>query len=158
LFKIKYAPFPSQKEVFEDDSTKFLLHSAGLSAGKTYNMCMKVLKMSYLNRQGSCGILVPAYSDFSRDVYPTMMKISDNNNLGLQFNRQEKTFRTRWTGYPIYVFTAEKPISGPNLVGGVVNEFSLVPYERIKEFLRRMRVQCKHPQMVLTGTPEDRHG
>jgi hypothetical protein len=156
--KVKYTPLPSQKPVFEDETSRVITHSAGLGSGKSYNLVMKLLKLSGINKNISGGLLCPAYSDFTRDMRPTIEEICDKNRIKFRFNKNEKSYFFPWSKAPMYVFTAEKPIAGPNLGWGGVNEFSLIEYDRIKEFMRRIRVPCKCLQVNMVGTPEDRHG
>jgi hypothetical protein len=155
---------PKQDELFADVSTETLLYSAGLGSGKTHYLCRKALKLSALNRGHPGGFLVPAYTDFSRDVKPEMEKILEEM-LGLQknkhwwFHETKKEYSFAWNKKPLYIFTGEKPIAGPNLAYCLINEFSLIPYVRIQEMLRRVRVkEAPYRQKNLAGTPEDVHG
>ena len=80
-------------------------------------------------------------------------------NTHYWFHETHKEFRFVWNKRPLYILTAEKPIAGPNLAYCLINEFSLVPWVRINEMIRRVRVkEAKYKQKCLAGTPEDIHG
>lgn len=160
--KINYDPLPSQKPVFDDDSTEIIMHSAGLGSGKSYNLCMKLLKLSRLNKGHSGGLLCPSYAMFKKDIYPTFQDIFESSGIPRgkywDYNSQDKTYSFIWTNKPLYIFTAENEIAGPNLGYGGINEYSLCPWERVNQFLRRVRTDSPFKQKILAGTPEDRHG
>lgn len=159
---INYTPLPTQKIVFDDDVTETILHSAGLGSGKSYNLCMKMIKLSRLNKGHAGGLLCPSYAMFKKDIYPTFQDIFENSGIPRgkiwEYNAQDKTYSFIWNPKPLYIFTAENEIAGPNLGYGGVNEFSLCPWERINQFIRRIRTESPFKQKVLAGTPEDRHG
>lgn len=159
---IKYSPLPSQKPVFEDDTTETILHSAGLGSGKSYNLCMKMLKLSRLNIGHSGGLLCPSYAMFKKDIYPTFTDIFEKSGFTRKkhwdYNSQDKAYSFIWNKKPLYIFTAENEIAGPNLGYGGVNEFSLCPWDRINQFLRRIRTDSPFKQKILAGTPEDKFG
>ncbi|MDH3324135.1 MAG: hypothetical protein OEL89_00690 [Candidatus Peregrinibacteria bacterium] len=157
--KLFYKPLPTQAKVFHDDLTEVIIQSQGLGAGKTYNLCMKMLKLSQQNRNIAGGLLAPTYRDFKRDILPTMDDILTDNKIKYKFHKTDHTFNFSWSKKPIYVFSGEKPIAGPNLGFCGINEFSLISFDRINEMLRRVRVKdAKNPQKILVGTPEDIHG
>lgn len=160
--KIKYVPLPAQRPVFYDDATETILHSAGLGSGKSYNLCMKLLKLSKLNTGHAGGLLCPSYAMFKKDIYPTFQDIFENSGIKRKvhwdYNAQDKAYKFIWNKKPLYVFTAENEIAGPNLGYGGVNEFSLCQWERINQFLRRIRTQAPFKQKILAGTPEDKFG
>jgi hypothetical protein len=158
-YKVKYDKLPTQAKVFDDDTTKTIIQSMGLGGGKTYNLCMKAIKLSMINKGVAGGILAPTYRDFKRDILPTMEDILDEHRIPFKYHRTEQWFKFPWNKKPIYVFSAEKPIAGPNLGYCLINEFSLIQYVRINEMMRRVRVKnCPSPQKILVGTPEDVHG
>lgn len=160
--KIKYTPLPSQKPVFDDDSTETILHSAGLGSGKSYNLCMKLLKLSKLNKGHAGGLLCPSYAMFKKDIYPTFQDIFEKSGISRgkiwEYNAQDKAYTFIWNNKPLYIFTAENEIAGPNLGYGGVNEFSLCPWDRINQFIRRIRTDAPFKQKILAGTPEDKFG
>jgi len=157
-----------KKEWFWDlhvfGSNNYLAHGMyHHNSGKTYYLCRKALKLSILNRGHAGGFLVPAFSDFRRDVLPTFESIFEAvgmiKNTHYWFHETHKEFRFVWNKRPLYILTAEKPIAGPNLAYCLINEFSLVPWVRINEMIRRVRVkEAKYKQKCLAGTPEDIHG
>jgi hypothetical protein len=159
--KIKYNPLPAQKEVFEDDVTETILHSGGLGSGKSYNLCMKLLRLSAKNKGHAGGLLCPDYKSFKKDIYPTFQDIFEENKLvkgkHWDFNQTDKIYSFSWNSKPIYVFTAENEIAGPNLGYGGINEFSLCQGERVNQFLRRIRTKAPYKQKILAGTPEDKY-
>lgn len=157
--KIKFEKLPTQELVFNNDISTTIMQSMGLGGGKTYGLAMKLLKLSYLNKNVPGGVLSPSYPDFKRDVLPEFEGILEKNKIKYQFHKTEKWFKFPWSTAPLYSFTAEKPIAGPNLGYCGINEFSLMPWERVNEMLRRVRVRlapCR--QRILVGTPEDVHG
>ncbi len=157
--KIRYKPLPTQAKIFNDDCTNILMQSSGLGAGKTYNLCMKLLKLSYLNAPYAGGVLAPSFPELKKDIIPTFENILDSNFIKYRYHKSEKWFQFPWSRGKLYCFSAEKQIAGPNLAYCGVNEFSLIPFVRINEMLRRVRVKdAKNPQRVLVGTPEDVHG
>lgn len=154
----------TQSKVYYDDIHETVLMAAGLGSGKTHGLCRKALKLSAINRNCSGGILAPDFPSYKKDIEPELFSIIEDKlqmreGKHFKYNRSDKTWRFCWNKNPIYIFTAEKPIAGPNLGWGLVNEFSLVPYDRLKEFLRRVRIKnVRVKQKGLYGTPEDVHG
>ncbi len=120
-------------------------------------LCMKALKLSFINKHCAGGLLCPSYPDFKKDVYPTLLQILFENKIRYEYHKTDKTFMFPWSRAPLYIFTAEKPIAGPNLAYCLINEYSLMPFDRISEMMRRVRVKsAKCRQRVLAGTPEDK--
>lgn len=138
------------------------MHSAGLGSGKSYNLCMKLLKLSQLNSGHAGGLLCPSYAMFKKDIYPTFQDIFEvsglTRKLHWDYNAQDKVYKFIWNPKPLYIFTAENEIAGPNLGYGGINEFSLCPWERVNQFLRRIRTDAPFKQKILAGTPEDKFG
>lgn len=154
---------PTQEVLFEDVTTDTLMLSAGLGSGKTYALCRKALKLSALNKGFAGAILVPTYSDFRRDVKPEMEKILHDMGLTKKkhwnFHNTHKEYSFVWNESPLYILTGENEIAGPNLAYIMINEFSSIKYERIKEALRRVRVKdAPYKQKNLVGTPQDIYG
>lgn len=170
VLKIKYNPLPTQQLVFDDDKTTTILHSSGLSGGKTYNLVMKAIKLSRLNKFHHGGLLAPSYADFKRDVLPTFEEIFENNNIrraqkinelnSWYYNGQDHYFRFPWMApnRKLFVFTGEKSIKGPNLGYCLVNEFTSIKFEILKQMLARVRVDAPFKQRILSGTLEDEFG
>ena len=162
-YRLDFNKLPTQAKVYDDDTTKIIVQSMGLGGGKTYNLCMKALKLSYLNRNiAAGGILAPSMPDFKRDILPTFEEILESRNIPYIYRdsgKKGRYFQFPWTNKPLYIFTAEKPVAGPNLGYCLINEFSLIRYVRINEMMRRVRVKnCPAMQKILVGTPEDTHG
>jgi len=163
VYDLNFEKLPTQAKVYDDDTTKIIVQSMGLGGGKTYNLCMKALKLSYLNRNiAAGGVLAPSMPDFKRDILPTFEEILDSRGIPYTYRdsgKKGRYFQFPWTNKPLYIFTAEKPIAGPNLGYCLINEFSLIRYVRINEMMRRVRVKnCPAMQRILVGTPEDIHG
>lgn len=157
--KVKFNPLPAQKEVFEDDITKTMLFSGGLGSGKTYVAVMKAIRLSNINKNVAGGFLCPDMKMFEKDVLPTFRDILDRHKVKYRYHQTKHYFLFPWNKKPLYIFTGEKEIAGPNLGYCLINEYSLIRYERIKEMLRRVRVKhAKCPQKLLVGTPEDKFG
>lgn len=159
--KINYTPLPTQKAVFEDDITETIMHSAGLGSGKSYNLCMKLLKLSRLNKGHAGGLLCPSYAMFKKDIYPTFQDIFEQSGIPKgkiwDYNAQDKIYKFIWNPKPLYIFTAENEIAGPNLGYGGINEFSLCPWDRVNQFIRRIRTDSPFKQKILAGTPENKY-
>jgi hypothetical protein len=123
---------------------------------------MKLIKLSKLNKGHAGGLLCPSYAMFKKDIYPTFQDIFENSGIPKgkiwNYNAQDKTYQFIWNNKPLYIFTAENEIAGPNLGYGGVNEFSLCPWDRINQFIRRIRTDSPFKQKVLAGTPEDKFG
>lgn len=160
--KIRYTPLPSQAPVFNDDHTENIMHSAGLGSGKSYNLCMKLIKLAQLNKGHSGGLLCPSYAMFKKDIHPTFRDIFEERGFRKgrewDYNAQDKTYQFSWNDKPLYIFTAENEIAGPNLGYGGINEFSLCPWDRVNQFIRRIRTNAPFKQKILAGTPEDKYG
>ena len=148
-----------QVDSFDDDDTRYLMLKGGWGGGKTGLAVYKCLKLSALNQNIPGGILSPSLPEYKRDFLPMMQDIIDQEIPGARYYPSGKYgafFQFPWTNAQVWVFSAERQIKGPNLGWGVVNEFSLMKYDRIKEFLARMRLpDVPFPQIVLSGTPED---
>lgn len=132
------------------------------NSGKSYNLCMKLLRLSQQNKGFAGGLLVPDYPSFKKDIMPTFEAIFHANKLKKgkkwEYHQTDKRFNFSWNSEPIFVFSAEKEIAGPNLGYGGINEFSLCPWDRINEFIRRIRMNSPVRQTIMAGTPEDKHG
>lgn len=157
--QIKFKKLPAQKVVFDDDITRIIMFSGGFGSGKTYLLCMKMIKLSYQNKEFSGGVMAPSYPDIKRDIVPTFIDILTKNKVKYKYHSTDKWFHFPWMNKnsKLYLFSAEKPLVGPNLAYAGMNEMSLIPKERFYETLFRVRVKrAKAPQIILVGTPEDR--
>lgn len=134
------------------------------NSGKSHGAIRKALQLAALNQGYSGGFLCPSYSDFRKDIKPLFEQILEEDlrfikNKHWTYHNTHKEYRFCFNQKPLYIFTAEKPIAGPNLAYCLINEFSLIPWDRINEMLRRVRVAgAQYKQKVLVGTPEDVHG
>lgn len=145
----------SQWDFLQDDKTKFLHLSAGYGFGKTRTLCLKLLDLSKKNFPYAGGLVVPSYTDFSRDVKIAMAEILDQNKVRFKYHGGEHYYKFPWTPGKLYVATAEKKIRGPNWAYAGINELTLITLERYREVNGRVRLKgAKHPQIASSGTPE----
>jgi hypothetical protein len=152
---IDYNALPHQNDFDDDDESKILLLSSGFGGGKTYALIMKMLRLSYLNKDIPGGLLCPSMPEYKKDVLPLMEEILDDNRVKYFYHKTDKYFVFPWTKGKLYIFTAERKIRGPNLGYFGINEVGLIHYDRFKEALGRVRIkEAKHPQIVCVGTPE----
>ena len=148
----------TQAEAFDDDVTAYNMLSGGYGAGKSYWLFLKLLKLSALNPNAAGGLLSPSLPEFKRDMLPMMLEYLQAHVPQARYysaGRFGIHFRFPWTRHPLFIFTAERPVKGPNLGWAGINEFSLMPKERIDEMIARIRVECPAPQLCFAGTPED---
>lgn len=145
----------AQYDFFEDDETKFLHLSAGYGFGKTTSLCYKILKLSMLNKDIDGGLVAPSFTDYRRDVLPALESILDKHNIPYKYHGTDHKFKFPWTKGHLYVATGEKKLRGPNWGYAGINELTLLPIERFREVIGRVRVKgATHPQIVSSGTPE----
>lgn len=155
LIKIKYKKNPHQKLFHEDDLTTFLHLSGGYGSGKSFGLIMKGLKLSYLNMNLDGGLVCPTFKDFARDIRPLMENNLDENRIRYQYHKTEHWYKFPWSTGKLYVTSAENKIKGPNWAYCLINELTLIPFERYQEAIARVRVKgAAHPQIVSCGTPE----
>lgn len=157
---IKYKKNEPQREFHKDLTTPFLMFNGGLGSGKTYGLCMKLIYLSILNKDIAGGCLSPSFPMYRKDILPTFEQIFEENGLTayVKIHRTEHWIKFPWSKAPLYFFTAEKPIKGPNLGWGGINEHSSIPLERIQQFLQRIRVKdAPYRQLCFAGTPEDEY-
>jgi hypothetical protein len=129
--------------------------SAGYSAGKSYSLCMKAIKMRWINRLFSGGLTAPSYPELKKDVLPTFEAIFEDNKIPYRYNQTDKIFTFPWCKGKLYLFTAEKKIRGPNLSDMGINEAALISKERYMECVARVRVKgAACPQIYSSSTPE----
>jgi hypothetical protein len=153
--RIPYKMNPHQREFHEDVTSKLLHLSTGFGGGKTHALCMKALKLSYLNRHLPGGLVCPDYQDFRRDLKPLLEDILERARIPYEFNQQAWTYRLPWGRAPMYVVSAEKKIRGPNWAWACLNEVTLLPLVRYKEVIGRVRLRnASVPQVASCGTPE----
>jgi hypothetical protein len=158
LIRISYTKNPHQKEFDQDLTSKYLHLSGGMGSGKSYALVQKMLKLSSLNQLPG-GILCPSRPEYKRDCEPIFEDILDKANVRhrCHYNKTDLTWRFPWSKAPLYIFTAERRIRGPNLAFAGINEASLIPWERYKEMVGRVRLkESRYPQILSVGTPEGR--
>lgn len=158
--KIKYKKNDPQSEFQNDLTTPFLMFNGGLGSGKTYGLCMKLLQLSALNKDIPGGCLSPSFPMYKKDILPTFEQIIEENGLSqyTKFHKTDHYVIFPWTKAPLYFFTGEKAIKGPNLGWGGINEHSSIPFERIQQFIQRIRVKdAPYRQLCFAGTPEDEY-
>ncbi len=153
---------PTQTAAFDDDETRWNMMCGGWGAGKTKLCLFKMLKLSWLNRHIPGGLLAPSLPEFKRDFLPEFLDLTSKYVPSAQYWAQGKLgmhIKLPWSRAPIFIFSAERRIKGPNLGWGIINEFSLMPWVRIQEFIARRRLpNVPVPQIVFAGTPEDEYG
>ncbi len=149
----RYNRNPHQQEFQQDLITKFLHLSGGFGSGKTYGLVMKAFQLSYVNRDVPGGMMCPTYGDFKRDVFPLMEEILTDHKINYEFVNMQ--FKFPWSRAPMFVVTGNRRIRGPNWGWGVINELTLIPFNRYREFIGRIRLKrSRCPQVASCGTPE----
>lgn len=154
-YKIRYRRVEHQKEFQDDFLTKLLYLTGGFGSGKSYSLAMKGFQLSRLNRNIPGGCLVPSYPEFKRDLMPVIEEILDSNGIPFRYHQTDHWYKFPWSSAKMHVVTAERKIRGPTWGWGLVNECTLIEWERIKEFIGRIRHKfAKYPQIGMSGTPE----
>lgn len=152
---IKYKMLPHQREFHNDLHSRFIHLSGGYSSGKTFSLCMKALKMRWINKMFSGGLTAPSYAELKKDVLPTFEAIFEDNKIPYRYHQTDHVFSFPWCKGKLYLFTAEKKIRGPNLSDMAINEATLITKERYMECVGRVRVKgAACPQIYSSGTPE----
>lgn len=154
-YKLKYNKNEHQKEFHNDDVSRFIHLSTGFGGGKTFALCQKALKLSFLNAPYHGGLVAPDFKEFKKDVLPEMEDILDSNNIPYRYHKTDHFFSFPWTKGKLFVASADKSIRGPNWAYALINEVTLIPLTRFKEVIGRVRVKgAKFPQVCSVGTPE----
>jgi hypothetical protein len=152
---LRYKRNRAQKEFDEDVTSRFLHYSSGFGGGKTYGLCQKALKLSMLNAPHNGGLVSPDFQEFKKDVLPEMESILEKNNIPYHYHKTEHYFKFPWSKGKLFVASADKKIRGPNWAYALINEITLMPLEKYKEVIGRVRVKgAKFPQIASVGTPE----
>ena len=145
----------AQWDFIQDYDTKFLHLSAGYGFGKTRTLLLKLLLLSKKNAPYPGGLVVPSYTDFTRDVKVAFEDLFHQYGIKAEYHGSEHKYKLPWTKGPLYVATAEKKIRGPNWSYAGINELTLISMERYREVIGRVRIKgAKFPQIVSSGTPE----
>jgi len=153
---LNYKRNPHQELLHDDITTKFLHLSSGFGGGKSYALIMKAFQLSWLNRGCHGGFVCPTFTDYKKDIYPLMEQIIYESGIkNVQQNKSEHWWKFPWTKGKLYIASAEKKLRGPNWGYACINEATLIPQERYREVIGRVRVKkAKNPQIVSVGTPE----
>lgn len=155
--RIKLKPkFNRHQYKFYQDLTSRRLHlSTGFGGGKTYSLIWKMIQLSQINFLCHGGLMAPSLVEFKKDVLPLSEEIFEEYKIPFHFNGQHNYFSFPWTNKRCYVVSGEKKIRGPNWGYGLINELTLCPLVRYKEFLGRVRdKKASCPQVASSGTPE----
>jgi hypothetical protein len=153
--KIRYVRVPHQAEFHDDITSKYLHLSTGFGGGKSYSLVMKAFQLSRLNQGIPGGCVVPSIADYKKDLLPLFEQILDENRVRYRYHKTDKWFCFPWSSGRLYIVTAEKKIRGPNWGYALGNEITLIPYERYKEVIGRVRIKSAPvPQIASSGTPE----
>lgn len=153
--KIKYKRNRPQQLFHTDDISFLLALIMGYGGGKTHGLIMKLLKLHWLNRPYSGGIVAQSLPDFKKDVLPLFRDILEDNRIKYFYHQGDKYFKFPWSKGQIQFASAESKIKGPNWAYAGINEVTLIKYERFLEVMGRVRIKkAPNPQIVFSGTPE----
>lgn len=132
--------------------------SGGLGSGKSWWLVFKMLQLSALNQDMAGGLLCPSLPEFKKDMLPLFEEWLDKFDVAYKYHKTDKYFLFPWSDAPLYIFTAENDIKGPNLAYMGVNEYSSIKLKQIQQMIGRVRLKgAPHPQRCFAGTPEDEH-
>lgn len=116
---------------------------------------MKALDLSMLNRNMAGGLMCPTYKDFNRDVKPLFEEICQGIGFDPYFHKTEHYFQFPWSRGKLWVVTGENKTKGPNWAYALINELTLIDFERYREVIARVRLKHSNcPQIASCGTPE----
>lgn len=153
--KVLYKKNPHQIEFHKDMESKYLHLSTGYGGGKSFGLVMKMFQLSWKNRHYNGGLVCPSYTDFKRDMMILIEEICDKNRIKYRFHKTEHWYKFPWSNGKVYVATGEKPLKGPNWAFAVINELTLLEFDRYREVIARVRVKkASYPQIASCGTPE----
>ncbi len=125
------------------------------NSGKTTALMGKILKLSAANKGIDGGLVCQDMTEYSRDVYPALTQLLDINGVPYHENKGKKFFEFPWSTGKLWIVSAKKKIRGPNWGYAGINELTLIPLERYKEAIGRVRVKgAPCPQIASNGTPE----
>lgn len=144
------------QDIFHNDvATKFLHLSGGYGSGKSFALIQKMFWLSWKNRHFNGGLVCPSYAEFKRDIMILIEEICERNRIKYKYHKTEHWYRFPWSNGRIFVATGEKQIKGPNWAFAVINELTLLPFERYREVIARVRLKkARYPQIASCGTPE----
>lgn len=153
--QIKYKKNPHQSSFHNDDQSRILHLSCGFGGGKTYSLVMKLLKLTFQNKNIDGGLVAPSLVDVKKDVMPCLEDICFENGIDYKHNKQDNWIQFPWSKGKVWLTSGERKIRGPNWGFAAINEVTLLQDVRYKEVLGRVRVKkAKNPQIVMSGTPE----
>jgi hypothetical protein len=152
---IRYKRNAHQKQFDEDLTSKFLHLSTGFGGGKTHALCMKALRLSWINRPFHGGLMAPTFKDLKRDVIEVMDDILAVNNIKARHHKTDHYYQFPWSPGKLFLISAENKLRGPNLSYMLINEATLIEPVRYKEAIGRVRQKgTRVPQIASVGTPE----
>ncbi len=155
ILKIKYKKNAHQQQFQDDIKTKFLHLSGGYGSGKSFALCQKAFQLSRLNKGLPGGLVCPSYTDFRRDVYELMQEICELNRIKYHYHQTQHWYLFPWSQGKLFVATGEKHIKGPNWAYALINELTLLKFQRYQEIISRVRLKkAAYPQIASGGTPE----
>lgn len=147
-----------QQKFHADLKTRFAMISGGLGSGKSFALMMKALQLSAVNQDMPGGLLCPTIKEFKRDMLPLFRETCDRYVQGWRYHKTDLYFQFPWSTAPLYIFTAEADIKGPNLAYALINEYSSMEWARIQQLINRVRVKgAKLSQIAMAGTPDDEY-
>lgn len=160
IVKWKYKKNAHQRPYHEDVTTRFLHLSGGYGAGKTHALVMKAFQLSWLNKPYRGGLVVSSFTEYKRDILPTMEEILEAHRIRQHctYHGTDKTWTFPWSKGPMHIVTAENPLKGPNWAYALINELAFIPFVRFRETMGRVRIKgAKYPQIASSGTYEGIH-
>ena len=149
-------PNLAQRAFHLDTKPGFNMACGGLGSGKSYALAMKLFELSAINQDMPGGLLCPTIKEFKRDMLPIFSELISLYAPETKYHKTDLFFMFPWSNAPLYIFTAEADIKGPNLAYGGINEFSSMERDRIQQLINRCRREgSKLIQIAMAGTPED---
>lgn len=125
------------------------------NSGKTHALCMKALRLSWLNRPYHGGLMAPSFKDLKRDVIEVMDDILEANGIRARHHKTDHYYQFPWSKGKLFLISAENKLRGPNLAYMLINEATLMDAVRYKEAIGRVRQKgARVPQIASVGTPE----
>jgi hypothetical protein len=137
------------------------------NSGKSHSLVMKMIKLSYLNKDFHGGLLCPSYAEFKKDIFPLIESIMENSkivradreyDIGWYYNDKDHFIRFPWMkkNRRLFCFSGDaSSLKGPNLAFMCVNELSFIKKDLMLQALARVRVKAPHSQRLLVGTLDD---
>lgn len=99
--------------------------------------------------------MAPSLVDFKKDCLPLMEQLLDDHGFKFKHHKVENWFQFPWSPGKMYIVSGQDKIRGPNWAYGGINELTLIPLVRYKEFIGRVRIKgARALQVCSVGTPE----